>query len=191
MARTARETRSIRLASSDALTILPLVERLYTAQVAGLEVKSDEEPAFLASSDGKSVVVTGSAAQIERVEKIISIVDEPEKETPDRQTRSVNILGHNATELIELVRKVDEAQTAGKPAPPGGAPTLVAGADGKRILITGTADQLERIEGIVRQIEPLKVEVTDSRGGSSKEYREDIQYDSFDCMAAGGIASTD
>ncbi len=149
-----RASQTIELRESRAAELVSLVEQLYRAQMAGQEEPAGGPATFLAGRDGRSLIVTGTTEQLARIEKIVAQLDGTSRETVTRETRTLALGdGSRASEIVPLVEQLYRAQVAGREEPAGGPATFLAGRDGRSLIVTGTAEQLARIEKIIEQLE--------------------------------------
>jgi type II secretion system protein D len=148
-----RETRVVTLESQDAAQALPIVEKLYAAQLDGLDDPEGGRATIVRGANEKTVLVTGPAAQIEIVEALLTQLDSVGgEESIVRVTRSIAINADQASTLVGLVSKVYAAQFEGQDAPAGGRATLLASSDDRRIFVTGPVEQIAIVEGLVEEL---------------------------------------
>jgi len=148
----ARTTKSISVTSTRIDSLIERVSATDRAQIAGREDETSEPPTLAEGGDGSSLLVTGTSEQIERIEKLVALLD-TKPVVSSRTTRSFEVQSRKASEIATLVEKLHAAQIAGSPRDSTIEPDIVASADDRRLLVTGTTEQLERIGGILTQID--------------------------------------
>ncbi len=147
-----RTTRALDLKARRAAEILPLVKKLYDAQVG--QGGDGRAPSLDASGDGKRLLVTGTDEEIQRIESIVRALDVAERPEIERQTRAIPVIAREVDAFRSLVEQLYTAQRRGQRPPPGGATTIVADPKSRRLLVTGAAEEIALVESIARQLDP-------------------------------------
>ncbi|HEY6229207.1 MAG TPA: secretin N-terminal domain-containing protein, partial [Verrucomicrobiae bacterium] len=68
--------------------------------------------------------------------------------------KGVDLYSRNAAEITPLVQQLYTEQLRGQPEPAGGAATLIPEAKNNRVMVSGSEKEIERVEAIVRQLDP-------------------------------------
>jgi type II secretion system protein D len=141
------------------VTVKPASEVI--AAVTPLLEQTAEEPAnpalapkLSADPTGRQVIVLAQGKDFERVERLIKQFDVTPATAAPRQFRAVDLFTRNAAEFAPLVSQLYQEQLRGVPEPAGGAATLIPDGKNNRIMVSGSAAEITRVEALVRQLDP-------------------------------------
>jgi type II secretion system protein D len=120
---------------------------------------SSQKP-FNASADvaSRTVIVSGEPKDLLAATAIIEQLDQPTDVAP-RNMKVVRVNPGAASQLVTQARSLFEDQAKSRPSLRGDDILIMEGADGNQLIIAGTDEQLEVIDGILTQ---LKAQTTDS-----------------------------
>ena len=152
-----RQTRRLDIGPRDAAELQTLVRSLYDAQVIGGSAEEETPPTIVADGTtpgqkARHLLVTGTLAQIERVQNIIAELGDVAAAA--RTSETVPLYNYRAQGLLPLLNQLYDAQQRGAPPLIGGPATVVADVRGRGLIVTGTAEEIERVKQIVRQLDP-------------------------------------
>ena len=106
-----REFHGVDLYASKAVEITPLVQQLYQEQLRGVPEPAGGPATLIPEARSNRIMVSGSGAEIQRVEAIIRQLDPAQKQPVREETRVVRLKAASATELVGLVEKSMNAQS--------------------------------------------------------------------------------
>lgn len=159
-----REMRVIPLRAKLAAEVIPTVTALLE-QTSEAPSNPLLAPKLMADPTGKQIIALAMASDFERIEKLVAQFDATAATSAPRQFRGVELFGRNAADLTPLVTQLYNEQLRGQPEPPGGPATLLAETRENRIMVSGAEQEIARVEGIIRQLDPA------GRKGSKEETR--------------------
>jgi type II secretion system protein D len=149
--RSQREISTIRVRSQSAAQLLPLVNQLLAQEPA---VPGVPAPQLIADPSGTQIITLGTPKQIERVQELVLQLDGVSPVQSSRQFRGVQLFARTAAELTPLVQQLYQEQLKGIPQPLGGPATLFPETKSNLILVSGSEQEITRVENIIRQLDP-------------------------------------
>ncbi|HYE30915.1 MAG TPA: secretin N-terminal domain-containing protein [Methylomirabilota bacterium] len=106
----ARQMRTVQLNSRNAAEFTPLVEKLYSEQLKGQLEPPGGPATLIAEPRGNRIMVSGSEAEITRVETIIRQLDPVGPVGAKEETRVLRLKAASAADLVGIVEKSLNAQ---------------------------------------------------------------------------------
>ena len=148
--RDARTLRIIALKHLRADTALSSVSGLVTERMADRRFEDVAKPSLVSDAVNNRLLVTATEEQFKEIEQVVKVVDIA-PETAKREMAVLPVQSKPASELITLVSQllsqVGEEQSSQL------APKLIADPSGKQIIAMATAKDLERIRGLIQQLD--------------------------------------
>jgi type II secretion system protein D len=149
--RDARTLRIVPLKHLRADTALASVTGLVTDRMAERRFEDSAKPSLVSDPVNNRLLVTATEEQFKEIEQVIRIVDIA-PEAAKREMAILPVQSKPAAELITLVSQLlgqfGDAQNN-----PELAPKLIADPSGKQIIAMATAKDMERIRGLVQQLD--------------------------------------
>ncbi len=150
-----REMRVVPVAAKTASEVIAVVTPLLE-QTAEQAANPALAPKLSADPTGKQVIVLAQAKDFDRVEKLIRQFDATPATAAPRHFRGVELFSRNAAELAPLVTQLYQEQLRGQPDPAGGPATLIPEPRNNRLMVSGSEQEITRVEGIIRQLDPAE-----------------------------------
>jgi type II secretion system protein D len=149
--RSQRQVSTIRIRNQSAAQLLPLINQLLAQEptLPGLPPAQ-----LIADPSGTQIIALGTPKQIERVQELVLQLDGVTPVQSSRQFRGVELHARTAAEITPLVQQLYQEQLKGLPQPPGGPATLFPETQANLILVSGSEQEITRVETIIRQLDP-------------------------------------
>ena len=109
-------------------------------------------PRLVVDPVGGRLLVFATPEEHERIERLVEELDTGDGQI-DVVTRSVALKGRDGAKILPLVTQLYESQLQGRARPDRGAARILAAPDGRRLLITGSVDEIARVEAIIAQLD--------------------------------------
>ena len=133
--------------------MIALVSQL-TAQLGENQSDAQLAPKLFPDAASRQIIVLATSEDGEKIATLIRELDASRVSALAKEIRGIQLFGRKAEDLAPLVQQLYREQASGVREPEGGAATLLAEARDNRILVTGTKAEIERVEGIIRQLDP-------------------------------------
>lgn len=150
-----REMRVVPLSAKPAAEVISVVTSLLE-QTAEQTANPALAPKLSADPTGKQIIVLAQAKDFERVERLVRQFDATPATAAPRQFRAVELYGRNAAEFAPLVTQLYQEQLRGNVEPLGGPATLIPEGRENRIMVSGSQQEIARVEAIIRQLDPAE-----------------------------------
>src|SRR5688572_23661085 len=147
----ARTLRIIALKNLRADTALASVSGLVTDRMSDRRFEDVAKPSLVSDAVNNRLLVTATEEQFKEIEQVVKVVDIA-PETAKREMAVLPVQSKPAAELITLVTQL-LSQLSDDQANPQLAPKLIADPSGKQIIAMATARDLERIRGLIQQLD--------------------------------------
>ncbi len=149
---TKRDLRFVPLHTQTAADIIPLVTQLLASLPE--QAKSTQPPKIMADPSGKQLLVLATAQDFSRIEGFVQQLEGNHNSIATRQLKAVELHSRKATEMVTLVQQLYQEQLKGQPAPDGGPATVMAEEKANRLMISGSTQEIARVETIIQQLDP-------------------------------------
>ena len=165
--RPVRQMALIPLQIKPAAEVLPLVTDLMSqmAQDRPAQAKGQLPPKLIADPSGKQLIVLATPEELEEIRRLVQQFDGKAEAKAARQLRAIDVHGRTASELSPLVQQLYQEQIRGMQEPAGGPATVLAEPKANQIMVSGSEQEIARVEVIVRQLDPA------GRPGAKEETR--------------------
>ncbi len=149
-ANTLQQMRVITLKTRTANDIIPLITKLLETE------KTDnpnlKPPQLIADGTGKRLIVLANDVQYKRIQELTLQLDAAKPSGPKREFRAIELTNQDPAELAPLITKLYEEQLKGQADPEGGPASITVDDKRKRLIITGPAKEITRVETIFKQL---------------------------------------
>ncbi len=165
-----KETRGIELFGRKAEELTPLVQQLYQEQVSGVEVPDGGAATLLAESRDNRILVTGTEAEIKRVEAIVRQLD-PEGSAP--KTEETRVFALKSALATDLSAVVEQAVVAKAPNA-----RILTDSRSNSLIVTGDAGAIDAADKLIQQLdkrprlEPREMKVIDLNNADAASLAE-------------------
>lgn len=140
----------IPLKARSATEIMPLVTQLITQ----MAVPGQPMPTLMSDPTGKQVIVLALPTDLDHIRSLVQQFDVTPASAAPRAFHGIELHSRKAAEMTPLVQQLYQEQLRGIPEPDGGPATLIPEARGNRIMVSGSAMEIQRVEAIIRQLDP-------------------------------------
>ncbi len=147
------EMRPIRLQAKTAVEIIPMIQQVLE-QTKDATMNPQMAPKLVADPTGRQIIAVARPKDFDRIETLVAQFDVTPATSAPRQFRGVELFGRGAAELTPLVQQLYTEQLRGQQEPAGGPATLIPEAKNNRIMVSGSDKEIERVEAIIRQLDP-------------------------------------
>lgn len=151
--REAMEMRPIRVQAKTAAEVIPMVQQMLE-QTKDPTMNPQMAPKLIPDPTGRQIIAVARPKDFERIEALVMQFDQTPATSAPRQFRGVDLFSRTAAELTPLVQQLYTEQLRGQQEPAGGPATLIPEAKNNRIMVSGSDKEIERIEAIIRQLDP-------------------------------------
>src|SRR6185295_13359303 len=151
--REAMEMRQIRLQAKTATEIIPLVQQMLD-QTKDPTSNPQLAPKLVADPTGRQIIAVARPKDFDRIESLVVQFDVTAATSAPRQFKGVDLYSRSAADMTTLVQQLYTEQLRGQPEPAGGIATLIPEAKNNRIMVSGSEKEIERVEAIIRQLDP-------------------------------------
>lgn len=161
----ARKTKILGIGSVEEVQRLaPLVQQLYREQFRGMEATDPADAQFIPDSTGGRLIVTGRTNHLEQIEALLNQLREG-KNVPvaDHETRIFNLASSTAGELAQTVNALYAEELKKNPALSASKALVLPDAIANRLIISGSAAQLNSIEAIIKQLDQVSPQTGGTR----------------------------
>ncbi len=161
----ARQFKGVDLHRRQAADFAPLVEQLYREQLKGLAEPAGGAATILPDRENNRLMVSGTEAEIARVEAIVRQIDPAGDTSAPDETRVIRLRMAVASEIAGLVEKSLGAQAAGV--------RVLVDARSNSLVLTGPPAAVETAAAIIRQLDtasdaaPREMRVIDLKQGEA------------------------
>ncbi|MEM7233757.1 MAG: secretin N-terminal domain-containing protein, partial [Planctomycetota bacterium] len=147
-----RETRVFRVRRGDASDMSSILTTLYEAET--IEEPEGGRANITPRTAQRQIVVVGPEAEVARVEALLRQLDPSSDAKAGRGTKSIDVRRRQVREILPLIQSIYDAETRGADLEPEDRAAISADPSRKRLLVTGSAEEIRRVERIVREIDP-------------------------------------
>lgn len=153
IAKADRQISAIQLQSLNAAQILPSLTQLMRPLVDS-HPDSASRPEVIADATGKNLIVSAVPVDLEKIREMVRQLEGSKTDGAARQFKNVRLYNRAPAEVVSLAEQLYREQLKGQPDPSGGFASFVPEAKGNRVIVIGSAPEIARAEGIIRQIDP-------------------------------------
>ena len=166
-ARAPRQTRPIAVGQPDeVIRVLPLLRQLYTERWKTQDAADPADAVFTPDAPNGRILVTARTNHLAEIESLLGLIQGPSATPAPRETRVLNLAERKAEEMADTVRSLYQESLKASPVPPADQPVIRADPEGNRLIVTGRTNDLERIAGLV-----LDLDTANRRSGNSRLFR--------------------
>ena len=166
-ARAPRQTRPIAVGQPDeVIRVLPLLRQLYTERWKTQDAADPADAVFTPDAPNGRILVTARTNHLAEIESLLGLIQGPSAAPAPRETRVLNLAERKAEEMADTVRSLYQESLKASPVPPADQPVIRADPEGNRLIVTGRTNDLERIAGLV-----LDLDTANRRSGNSRLFR--------------------
>lgn len=159
----ARETQIFEIGDASELArIQPLVQQLYTDKWKNKDASDPADATMLTDAKNARLIVTGRPAHLKEIEAILAKVATPSTSSEPRDTRVFDLNTASAPELASTVQSLYREQMRGRAVPIFGQASIFPDAAGNRLIVSGSSNELNQVEGIINKLD----QVTMKTGGA-------------------------
>lgn len=159
----ARETRLVPVGQAeDVQRILPILQQLYREQLKGKEATDPADAQILPDDRAGRLIVTARPSHHLILEKLLAQLGANQSAGKARDTRIYDLTTTTATELATTVKTLYAEESKSSPGVVSSAlilPDPVA----NRLIVTGSVDELTRIESIVQRLDKVSPQTAGTR----------------------------
>jgi type II secretion system protein D len=159
-----RETRAIDVGNpSDVQRLLPLVQQLYQDQ---WKDKAEVDPAdaqIVGDAKTGRLIITGKPDHLKQIEAILNQLSNGKPKADARDTRVYDLMTASAIDLATTVRTLYQDQAKSRL---GTIPTdtlILPDASANRLVISGETNEIQIIEGIIKQLDKVSSQSASTR----------------------------
>ncbi len=162
--RPARRTRAFEVGNaSDVQRLLPLVRQLYQDQ---WKDKGEADPAdaqIVGDPRTGRLIVTGKAEHLDQIEAILNQLSTGKPTSDTRDTKVYDLTNAIAIDLANTVRTLyqDQAKSRLGTLPPD--TLILADASANRLIVSGETNELQVVEGIIKQLDSVSPQSASTR----------------------------
>ncbi len=169
-----KETRGIELFGRKAEDLTPLVQQLYQEQISGAAEPAGGAATLLAEARDNRILVTGTEAEIKRVEGIVRQLD-PEGSAPKtEETRVFTLKSALATDLSAVVEQAVAAQSPQA--------RILTDSRSNSLIVTGDTGAIQAADKLIQQL--------DKRPRLEPREMKVIELDSADAASLAEMVGT-
>ena len=110
-------------------------------------------PSILPDAPNNRLLVTATDEQLDVVERLLGVIDVAPAATSVREFKGIELFGRTAAEFAPIIQQLYAEQLRGQPEPSGGPASVFPEPRNNRLMVSGTAGEIARIESIVRQLD--------------------------------------
>ena len=140
------------LRARTASEIIPLITQLANQW----SVPGQPAPTFMADPTGKQLIVLALPSEQERIKGLVQQFDVTPATAAPREFHGVDLFARKAVDITPLVQQLYQEQLRGVPEPAGGPATLISETRSNRIMVSGSTNEIRRVEAIIRQLDPAE-----------------------------------
>lgn len=159
-----RETRIFSIGSAEEVQRqLSLTQQLYQEQLKGLEASEPANAQFIPDPLAGRIIVTASVAHLDRVAAILEKLRGSGGGVGERETRIFDLTSATAAELAETVTLLFTQELKKKPGVVSDRALILPDPLANRLIVSGPKDQVQDLEGIIRQLDKVSVQTGGAR----------------------------
>ncbi|MSU34703.1 MAG: hypothetical protein EXS36_06250 [Pedosphaera sp.] len=110
-------------------------------------------PSVLPDAPNNRLLVTATDDQLEVVERLLGVIDVAPAANSVREFRGIELFGRTAAEFAPIVQQLYAEQLRGQLEPSGGPASVIPDPRNNRLMVSGAASEIARVESIVRQLD--------------------------------------
>ncbi|MDB6040571.1 MAG: hypothetical protein JWM99_4412, partial [Verrucomicrobiales bacterium] len=162
-----RETKIIEVAQTDDVArLMPMVQQLYQEHWKSKDAADPADAQILPDTKNSRFVITGRTNHLAEIAAIISQVTAPSTNAEPRETRVYELKSSTAVELAATVRALYQEELKGGAIPAATQVRILPDANANRLIITGSTNELARVEQIVNKLDQVT-----SKAGSARVFK--------------------
>lgn len=129
------------------------LQNLLKEAMTGHQFVGVPTPSILPDVPNNRLLVTATDDQLDVVERLLVVIDVAPAVNTLREFRGIELFGRTAAEFAPIVQQLYVEQLRGQPEPSGGPASMIPDPRNNRLMVSGAASEIARVESIVRQLD--------------------------------------